>query len=184
MFKTYRFETLWTNKGDSSGEKLTIIRGNPTIEKEGDDDDYDEIDPLYNLGDRLIIGDVIQKDPDNEEEEMDKSTLTYAFMYRRHASSSISPFKLPYSYNLIWDSSGTRNTNPKKIRVWSLNCPPDYVALGYVTTTAPNYPKRGDIYCVRRYFVELGNLAEDEQKGELLKMIRLHIPIVQKSKLW
>ena len=48
--------------------------------------------------------------------------------------------------------------------MWSLNCPPDYVALGYIATESPNYPEMGDIYCVRRYFVELGNLEENIQK--------------------
>ena len=112
MFKTYRFEELWSNEGDSSGKKLTIIRGNTTIEKVGEDDAAAAIDPLYNLGDRLIIGEVVKADPDSSS-EIDKDTLTYAFVYRRHSSSTISPFKLPYSYNLIWDSSGTRNSNQK-----------------------------------------------------------------------
>ena len=99
---------------------------------------------------RIISGDVVKDE-------------TYAFVYRRHSSSKLSPFKLPYSYNLVWDSSGSRNKNAQKIRVWSLNCPPDYVALGYVTTVAPAFPEKGAIYCVRRYFVELGNLIGQEQ---------------------
>ena len=124
---------------------------------------------------------------------------TFAFLYRRHATSSISPFKLPYSYNLIWDSTG-RNNNHKQIRIWSLNCPPgwvfrkayedslhfkktskkfhffifwknwpwtnfkDYVAVGHIVTESPDYPQQGDIYCVRRYFVEIGNLSSDEKE--------------------
>ena len=52
----------------------------------------------------------------------------------------------------------------KKIRIWSPNCPPDYVSVGYVTTISPDHPKRGDIYCVRRYFVELDNFLENENK--------------------
>ena len=55
------------------------------------------------------------------------------------------------------------NPLPQKIRVWSLNCPPDYVALGYVTTVAPAFPEKGAIYCVRSYFVELGNVIGREQ---------------------
>ena len=119
MFKTYRFQEVWTNEGDSSSKKLTIIRGNTTIEKVGKDKADAQIDPLYNLGDRLIVGEVRKapkKDPEKDKENqavVDKETLTYAFVYRRHSSSTISPFKLPYSYNLIWDSSGTRNSNSK-----------------------------------------------------------------------
>ena len=52
----------------------------------------------------------------------------------------------------------------KKIRIWSPNCPPDYVSVGYVTTISPNDPQRGDIYCIRRYFVELDNFLEDASK--------------------
>ena len=40
----------------------------------------------------------------------------------------------------------------------------DYVALGHIVTESPNYPEQGDIYCVRRYFVELGNLSSDEKE--------------------
>ena len=98
MFKTHRFEELWNNEGDGSGKKLTIIRGLTEIKKEEGDLD---VDPLYNLGDKLVVGDIVPNE-------------TYAFIYRRHVSSTISPFKLPYSYNLIWDSSGARNKNPKQ----------------------------------------------------------------------
>ena len=77
-------------------------------------------------------------------------------------SSVETPFKLPFSYNLIWESEGLGKADTKHIRVWSLNCPPDYVAVGYIATKAPEYPAEGDIYCVRRYFVELGNLGTDE----------------------
>ena len=38
----------------------------------------------------------------------------------------------------------------------------DYVALGHIVTPSPAYPKQGDIYCVRRYFVELGNLNTEK----------------------
>lgn len=54
----------------------------------------------------------------------------------------------------------------KNVRIWSLNCPPDYVAIGYIATKSPDYPKQGDIYCVRRYFVELGNLNTDKTGQE------------------
>ena len=57
----------------------------------------------------------------------EKQDETYAFLYRRHSTSTISPFKLPYSYNLIWDSSG--NNRERKIRIWSLNCPPGMVLI-------------------------------------------------------
>ena len=40
----------------------------------------------------------------------------------------------------------------------------DYVALGHIVTKSPDYPEQGSIYCVRRYFVELGNLSSDEKK--------------------
>ena len=55
---------------------------------------------MYSLGDHLIVGDVKQKE-------------TYAYIYRRHISSIKSPFKLPYSYSLMWDSSGINNQNSK-----------------------------------------------------------------------
>ena len=55
------------------------------------------------------------------------------------------------------------NQHSQEIRVWSLNCPPDYIALGYITTKSPEYPTDGDIYCVRRLFVELGNMMENHQ---------------------
>ena len=42
----------------------------------------------------------------------------------------------------------------------------DYVALGHIVTQSPNYPQQGDIYCVRRYFVELGNLSSDEKEQD------------------
>ena len=51
MFKMYRFIELWNN-GESGENKITIIRGDTTIENEEDS----VIDPLYNLGDRLIKG--------------------------------------------------------------------------------------------------------------------------------
>ena len=91
-----------------------------------------------------------------------KENETYAFVYRRMSSSVETPFKLPFSYNLIWESTGLGTGKSENISVWSLNCPPDYVAVGYITTVAPKYPAEGDIYCVRRYFVELGNLDKDE----------------------
>ena len=109
------------DQGDSSGKKITIIRGSTKIENKTDEADA-EIDPLFNLGDRLIVGEVVKADTENQV-EVDKDTLTYAFVYRRHSSSTISPFKLPFSYNLIWDSSGTRNTHPKagsKHKLWSI----------------------------------------------------------------
>ena len=51
MFKMYRFIELWNN-GESGDNKITIIRGDTTIENEEDS----VIDPLYNLGDQLIKG--------------------------------------------------------------------------------------------------------------------------------
>ena len=56
-----------------SGETITIVRGNTTIEVE-EDEDESVLDPLYNLGDRIIKGEI-------------KKHETYAFVYRRMPSS-------------------------------------------------------------------------------------------------
>ena len=133
--------------GVSPDLRVTIIRGNTTIE----DNKENKVDPLFNLGDRIISG-AIEKD------------ATSAFVYRSLSSSIETPFRLPYSYNKIWESTGQKVK--KNVRIWSLNCPPDYVAIGYIATMSPDYPKQGDIYCVRRYFVELGNLNTDKTGQE------------------
>ena len=73
MFQSYRVKEIWTNKGDRSGETITIVRGNTTIEVT-EDEDESVLDPLYNLGDRIIKGEV-------------KENETYAFVYRRMSSS-------------------------------------------------------------------------------------------------
>ena len=52
MFKMFQFQEIWTN-GESGDDKMTIIRGKTSIEKKDEADS--QIDPLYNLGDRLII---------------------------------------------------------------------------------------------------------------------------------
>ena len=48
----FQFQEIWTN-GESGDDKMTIIRGKTSIEKKDEADS--QIDPLYNLGDRLII---------------------------------------------------------------------------------------------------------------------------------
>ena len=100
MFKTYRVKELWRNDGDNSHKLIKLVRGSTTIIPGEGEENVESLttDSLYNLGDRLIMGDI--------NDWRFKESENYAFVYRGHVSNTVPPFKLPYSYNLIWDSSG------------------------------------------------------------------------------
>ena len=60
----------------------------------------------------------------------------------------------PVSYSKIWNDSGSRAY--KDVQLWNVNCPGGYVSLGNVATDG-NYPKLGDVYCVKRRYTSYGS---------------------------
>lgn len=60
--------------------------------------------------------------------------------------SALTHFKLPNSFDLVFQSEKIGDSNP--VCIWSLQCPANYVPLGHVATTNCTEPIVGDAHCV------------------------------------
>ena len=59
-------------------------------------------------------------------------------------------FKLPHSFDVVFDSSDlwSITNNQSSVCIWALNCPPNYVPVGFVGKKDCEEPQIGDAYCV------------------------------------
>ena len=100
-------------------------------------DEDKDVDSFYNLGDILMKG-------------TDPPQTGHLF---KPVANKIPPFRLPESLEKIWDSQGLPGDD--SVSIWRPICPPRYVGVGLVATNSYE-PQKGDIWCVRHFFVKLG----------------------------
>ena len=69
------------------------------------------------------------------------------FLLKGNPKSTLNHFKLPDSYDIVFDSEDIGFID-SLCCIWKLNCPPSYVALGFVAKVNCTEPEMGDAYCV------------------------------------
>ena len=91
-----------------------------------------KIDGYFNPGDIITSG---------------HSSPGVGFLLRSNPKSTLDHFKLPDSYDIVFVSEDIAFID-SSCCIWKLNCPPSYVALGFVAKENCTEPEMGDAYCV------------------------------------
>ena len=79
------------------------------------------------------------------------ATPGVGFLLKGNPKSTLDHFKLPDSYDIVFVSEDIGFIDSYKDSlccIWKLNCPPSYVALGFVAKVNCTEPEMGDAYCV------------------------------------